>query len=98
MTPTTPPQRRPVATVAVVGAGRLGRPMARALSAAGATVIGPLRRRQTLDTPGVEVVVLCVPDIAIAQAAAAVRASGFGGVIVHTSGATRGDPGGRSGQ
>ncbi|WOQ69239.1 Rossmann-like and DUF2520 domain-containing protein [Microbacterium limosum] len=88
MIPTTPQPRRPVATVAVVGAGRLGRPLARALSAAGSTVTGPFGRDQALDTRRVDAVVLCVPDAAIADAASTVRASGFGGVIVHTSGAT----------
>lgn len=79
-------QRRTAATVAVVGAGRLGRPLSRALAAGGLTVRGPLRRGEGVGDAGV--VVLCVPDAEIASSARALRDDGFAGRIGHTSGAT----------
>src|SRR5690349_9370582 len=69
--------------VAIVGPGRLGTALAAALRAAGASVHGPLRRGEPVgDAP---VVLLCVPDGAIAEAAAAVPA---GPLVGHCSGAT----------
>jgi predicted short-subunit dehydrogenase-like oxidoreductase (DUF2520 family) len=64
---------------AVVGAGRLGTVLAAALSAA-----GPLRRGEPVP-PDAEVVLLCVPDDRIAEAAAAVPP---GPLLGHCSGAT----------
>src|SRR5215212_4619162 len=56
--------------VVVVGRGRLGSALAPALSAAGVDVIGPLGRD---DTPpaAADALLLCVPDGAIGDAAAA---------------------------
>lgn len=71
------------ASVAVVGAGRLGTALAAALQAAGIEVRGPLGR----GTPaGADAVVLCVPDSEIPAAAAAV--AGGAPLVGHTSGAT----------
>ncbi|WP_220347292.1 Rossmann-like and DUF2520 domain-containing protein [Microbacterium bovistercoris] len=70
--------------VAVIGAGRLGGVLARALRAAGLTVHGPLRRGEKV--PASDVVLLCVPDSGIADAAAAAR--GRATLIGHMSGAT----------
>jgi predicted short-subunit dehydrogenase-like oxidoreductase (DUF2520 family) len=64
---------------AVVGAGRLGTVLAAALEAA-----GPLRRGEPVP-PGSKVVLLCVPDDRIAEAAAAVPP---GPLLGHCSGAT----------
>jgi predicted short-subunit dehydrogenase-like oxidoreductase (DUF2520 family) len=64
---------------AVVGAGRLGTVLAAALRGA-----GPLRRGEPVP-PDAEVVLLCVPDDRIAEAAAAVPA---GPLLGHCSGAT----------
>jgi predicted short-subunit dehydrogenase-like oxidoreductase (DUF2520 family) len=64
---------------AVVGAGRLGTVMAAALSEH-----APLRRGEPVP-PGVDVVLLCVPDGQIAAAAAAVP---DGPLVGHCSGAT----------
>ena len=72
--------------VTIVGAGRLGRALAGAFSDAGLTIEGPLGREAMWDPsalPGV--VLLCVPDDAIAAAAAAVPS---GPVLGHCSGAT----------
>lgn len=70
--------------VAVVGAGRLGTALAAALRAAGHDVAGPLRRGEA-PRPGVGVVLLCVPDQAISDAAAAIEP---GPAVGHCSGAT----------
>lgn len=76
MTPPLPP-------ITIVGAGRLGTALAAALRAAGADVHGPLRRGEPVgDAP---VVLLCVPDGAIAVVAATVPA---GALVGHCSGAT----------
>jgi predicted short-subunit dehydrogenase-like oxidoreductase (DUF2520 family) len=82
---TTPPAD--VGRVAVVGAGRMGRALAAALRAAGTTVDGPLGRGAT--GAGADVVLLAVPDRAIADAAAAVTPGPFVG---HLSGATTLEP------
>ena len=68
----------------VVGAGRLGRPLARALHAAGMRVTGPLGRGE--DVPPTDVVLLCVPDAEIARVAASLPRRT--GLIGHLSGAT----------
>ena len=54
-------------SVAIVGRGRLGTALARALRAVGTSVIGPLGRGS--DGGGAPVVLLCVPDAAIPEAA-----------------------------
>jgi predicted short-subunit dehydrogenase-like oxidoreductase (DUF2520 family) len=71
------PQEDPAC--AVVGAGRLGTVLAAALAAA-----GPLRRGEPIP-PDADVVLLCVPDDRIAEAAAAVPP---GPLLGHCSGAT----------
>jgi predicted short-subunit dehydrogenase-like oxidoreductase (DUF2520 family) len=72
----------PSDTIAVVGPGRLGTALSAALRTAGLTVEGPLGRGQA---PAAPVVLLCVPDAAIAEAAAAMPADALVG---HCSGAT----------
>src|SRR3954468_5643111 len=67
--------------VTIVGAGRLGTAIARALRDKGAGVTGPLRRG---DPVGGEIVLLAVPDREIANAAKAVSAEALVG---HTAGA-----------
>ena len=65
--------------IGIVGRGRVGTALAAALSQAGEHVVGPLGRNDPL--PGdVDVVVLAVPDAAIAAAAARVPA---GPVVAH---------------
>ncbi|WP_456284219.1 DUF2520 domain-containing protein [Microbacterium sp. JZ101] len=70
-------------SVTVVGPGRLGRSIARALRAAGVVVHGPVGRGEEI--PDAPVVLLCVPDGEIAAAAHAATAAGR--MIGHTSGA-----------
>jgi predicted short-subunit dehydrogenase-like oxidoreductase (DUF2520 family) len=70
--------------VAIVGAGRLGRALAAALSDAGRDVIGPLGRGA--DAAQADAVLLCVPDAEIAHAAARIAP---GRLVGHCSGATR---------
>ncbi|WP_345437846.1 Rossmann-like and DUF2520 domain-containing protein [Microbacterium gilvum] len=74
----------PPASVAVVGRGRLGVVLARALREAGIEVLGPTGRGEPVGDA--DVVLLCVPDSAIASAAR--NLSGHRGLIGHTSGAT----------
>ena len=71
--------------VVVVGRGRLGSAIAPALLSAGLEVVGPLGRD---DSPpaAADAVLLCVPDSAIADAAAA--HAGVAPLVGHTSGAT----------
>ncbi|ACZ30666.1 conserved hypothetical protein [Xylanimonas cellulosilytica DSM 15894] len=69
--------------VAVVGDGRMGRALVAGLRAAGVAVDGPLGRGAT--AAGADVVLLAVPDQAIAAAAAHV---GVGPFVGHLSGAT----------
>lgn len=69
--------------VAIVGAGRLGSALARALRASGTAVEGPLGRGAR---PEAEIVLLCVPDGEIATAAATVGDSAR--FVGHVSGAT----------
>ena len=68
--------------IALIGAGRLGRALSRALRAAGRSVDGPLGRGAS---PDAAAVLLCVPDAEIAAAAAHVAP---GRLVGHCSGAT----------
>jgi predicted short-subunit dehydrogenase-like oxidoreductase (DUF2520 family) len=79
-----PESPSPVTRVSVVGRGRVGKTLAPALARAGFIVQGPTGR----DAPiaSADVIVLCVPDRQIRDAAAA--ASGRAAFIGHTSGAT----------
>jgi predicted short-subunit dehydrogenase-like oxidoreductase (DUF2520 family) len=70
-------------SVAIVGRGRLGSALARALSDAGVAVDGPLPRGAGPAETGP--VLLCVPDAEIAAAAALI---GAGAPVGHCSGAT----------
>ena len=89
MHPTVHSHLRPVhpegtSRLAVIGAGRLGSALARALRESGFEVEGPLGRGAA--PRGCHAVVLCVPDSEIPAAAeAATAAAPF---IGHTSGAT----------
>src|SRR5690606_32324281 len=74
----------PSATVAVIGAGRLGGVLARALEQAGFAVRGPLGREDGI--PASDIVLLCVPDAEIT--AAAQRARPYASLLGHVSGAT----------
>jgi predicted short-subunit dehydrogenase-like oxidoreductase (DUF2520 family) len=78
-----PPAGAPI-RIAVVGAGRVGVPLAAALLEAGLAVEGPLGRGEA-PGPG-DAIVLCVPDTEIAAAAEAV--AGAAPLVGHTSGAT----------
>jgi pantoate--beta-alanine ligase len=73
----------PALRVAIVGRGRLGTALARALRERGLDVAQPAGRHAELR--GSEVVILCVPDSEIAAAAAAVP---DGAIVGHCSGAT----------
>jgi predicted short-subunit dehydrogenase-like oxidoreductase (DUF2520 family) len=73
-----------LATVGIVGAGRLGDALTRALTAAGWTVAGPVGRGEV--PRGCDAIVLCVPDSEIESAAAVV--AGAAPLVGHTSGAT----------
>jgi predicted short-subunit dehydrogenase-like oxidoreductase (DUF2520 family) len=72
------------ARVGVVGAGRLGTALVRALREAGIGVEGPAGRGEV--PTGCAAIVLCVPDGEIEAAAAAV--AGAAPLVGHTSGAT----------
>ncbi|MDQ0727224.1 Rossmann-like and DUF2520 domain-containing protein [Microbacterium sp. W4I20] len=71
-------------TIAVIGAGRLGSVLARALRAAGFQVLGPLRRDQSM--PKADIALLCVPDAAIPAVAFVSRP--HVPLVGHVSGAT----------
>jgi predicted short-subunit dehydrogenase-like oxidoreductase (DUF2520 family) len=73
----------PYPRCSVVGRGRLGSALTRRLAEAGITVTGPHGHGH--DGTGSDVVLLCVPDDAIAAAAAAVAP---GPLVAHVSGAT----------
>lgn len=75
---------RRVDSIAIVGAGRVGRAAANAFLLAGYRVTGPSGRGESVDR--VSVVLLCVPDREIVAAAEAVQ--GSADFIGHTSGAT----------
>jgi predicted short-subunit dehydrogenase-like oxidoreductase (DUF2520 family) len=79
-----PPSPPELPSCAIVGAGRLGTALVAGLAEAGATVTGPLRRGEPVPA-GVDVVLLLVPDAAIAAAAATVPP---GPLVGHCSGAT----------
>jgi predicted short-subunit dehydrogenase-like oxidoreductase (DUF2520 family) len=68
----------------VVGPGRVGTALARALGGAGVEVVGPAGRGEV--PAGCDAIVLCVPDGEIAAAAEVVTAAAP--LIGHTSGAT----------
>jgi len=80
----TKSQGHAIESVAIVGAGRLGTALARALTSAGFDVVGPLGRDEPANA---DAVLLCVPDGEIAEAA---QGSGIdsAGFVGHTSGAT----------
>jgi predicted short-subunit dehydrogenase-like oxidoreductase (DUF2520 family) len=80
---TTPSAPRDVASVAVVGRGRLGRALAAALREAGYDTGDPAGRGEVADA---DAIILCVPDAEIPAAAAAV--AGVARYVGHTSGAT----------
>lgn len=69
------------AGIAIVGAGRLGRALATAMIGAELRVKGPLGRGA--DAKGADIVLLCVPDSAIADAALAIAP---GPLVGHCSG------------
>jgi len=69
--------------IGIVGAGRVGTALARALRAVGHEVDGPARRGEV---PAGEAILLCVPDGEIGVAATAV--AGSARFVGHTSGAT----------
>lgn len=78
--------------VAVIGAGKVGTALTRALSSAGVSVSGPLGRAPWAEAPLAEadVVILAVPDAVIAEVAAALQDTGCLGdevVLLHTAGA-----------
>src|SRR4051795_11380328 len=81
----TPDMTPVIPRCAVVGHGRLGTALASALRAARVPVDGPLGRGA--NAQGADVVLLCVPDAEIADAAAAVTPAP-GLVVGHCSGAT----------
>ncbi len=96
MAQATKPPGHASPSVTIVGAGRLGSALARALRAAGVELEGPLGRGAQ---PRFEVVLLCVPDSEIAAVAATlakpggevVRAEGEAtgpALVGHVSGAT----------
>ncbi|MFS6530388.1 DUF2520 domain-containing protein [Microbacterium aurugineum] len=74
----------PGTTIAIVGAGRVGRVLAGALRAAGFDVLGPLRCDQSM--PKAEIALLCVPDRAIPAVAFVARPHVR--FVGHVSGAT----------
>ena len=80
----TTPGPEPLDGITIVGAGRLGTALATALRAAGVRVTGPLRRGESYDVHD-GVVLLCVPDAQIADAASRV---GVHALVGHCSGAT----------
>ena len=71
---------------AVVGAGRLGRAIAAELRDEGIAVDGPLGRGARCSDA--DVVLLCVPDAEIGNAAAALERRADGPLVGHCSGAT----------
>jgi predicted short-subunit dehydrogenase-like oxidoreductase (DUF2520 family) len=79
--------RTALGPVAIVGRGRVGHSVARALTAAGIAVRGPLGRGAS--GAGAQIVLLAVPDAEIAAAAALIAP---GPMVGHFSGATTLDP------
>ncbi|MEQ6896605.1 DUF2520 domain-containing protein [Microbacterium sp. KR10-403] len=84
MTSSALPSPHAAVRVSVVGRGRLGSAIAPALALAGYTVLGPTGRDEPV--ADADVVLLCVPDRQIRDAAAA--AAGRARFVGHTSGAT----------
>ncbi|MDP3951719.1 Rossmann-like and DUF2520 domain-containing protein [Microbacterium sp.] len=78
------PALAPETTIAIIGAGHIGSVLARALRQAGLAVSGPYGRGDAI--PAVDIALLCVPDTAIPEAAAAARTRATR--IAHVSGAT----------
>ena len=74
----------PGTTIAIVGAGRLGRVLGRALRSAEIEVLGPVGRHERI--PDADIVLLCLPDAAIPDAAVAARPHAH--LLGHVSGAT----------
>jgi predicted short-subunit dehydrogenase-like oxidoreductase (DUF2520 family) len=74
---------RSVADITIIGKGRLGGALSRALQCVGYDVAGPLGRGET--APG-QIALLCVPDAEIRGAAATVE--GSAPFVGHTSAAT----------
>ncbi|MDQ0646570.1 putative short-subunit dehydrogenase-like oxidoreductase (DUF2520 family) [Microbacterium natoriense] len=74
----------PATIIAVIGAGRLGGVLSRALRTAGFSVLGPLRRDQSM--PSADIALLCVPDAAIPAVAFVARSHVR--LVAHVSGAT----------
>ena len=72
-------------TVAVVGDGRLGSVLVEALQAGGFMVSGPHKRGYSGDTK-VAIVLLCVPDAAIASAAALISEGPAGRTLFRRRG------------
>jgi len=74
--------------VAVLGAGKVGGAFARALHAAGHEIIAELRRSDDPSALGrADVIVIAVPDDALAEAAGVVARLGrHGAVVIHTCG------------
>jgi predicted short-subunit dehydrogenase-like oxidoreductase (DUF2520 family) len=72
-------------TLALVGSGQAGTALAAALRAAGTEVEGPLGRDER---PRAGVVLLCVPDAAIPEAADTLAREGSPRFVGHVSGAT----------
>jgi predicted short-subunit dehydrogenase-like oxidoreductase (DUF2520 family) len=70
----------PPGEIAIIGRGRMGQALASALEEAGVPVLGPLGRGATGE--GAAVVLLCVPDREIANAARLVAA---GPIVGHVS-------------
>ncbi|MRH30071.1 DUF2520 domain-containing protein [Microbacterium sp. SYP-A9085] len=79
-----PGAHRTIADVGIVGGGRVGTVLARALSTVGYRVLGPSGRGEM--PPAADIILLCVPDREIPGAAAA--AAGRARLVGHTSGAT----------
>ncbi len=79
------PRATPAAasTLAIVGRGRMGTALSRALGQRGIAVSEPLGREPSVS--GFDAVLLCVPDAQIATAAAAIER---GPLVGHCSGAT----------
>ena len=83
MTPSTPPSSGPIA---VIGPGRLGTVLHRALVGVGAPAVGPFGRNRTAeDLTDAALVLICVPDSRIAEVAAGVPS---GPLLAHCSGAS----------